>query len=372
MLYVLLTYLVSPALYLLLFFRQRDDIKKILIIQTAKIGDLICSTPIFREAKKKYPNAQLTVMVNPIIKDLLEHNPHIDKVTTIENKDYKGFFGKLKLSNMIRRGEYDIAICLNPNVPFAIVLFWALVPIRLSVMPNFTGITFKLASVFYTYLEKHISGQLVIETYLKMLKAIGIVSNNITKEVYKSDTADIKAHQILGHINKPLIGIAVSSGNKLKELGTEKIIRLIDMILDNMDIYVVLIGSHQDKITVDTILNLVMRKDRLINGAGMLDLKELPALVRRLSLFIGVDTGITYMADALSIPLINIAGPADMEDQRPTGKNVVIIQEKDLSCVPCSHAFKATYNCKNGSRACIIEVSADGIFKAAKTLLSHA
>jgi|GEM_PF-6703113 len=33
--------------------------------------------------------------------------------------------------------------------------------------------------------------------------------------------------------------------------------------------------------------------------------------------------------------------------------------------------FKAPYNCKTGSRACIIEVSADGIFKAAKTLLSH-
>ena len=140
------------------------------------------------------------------------------------------------------------------------------------------------------------------------------------------------------------------------------------MLLDNMDIYVVLIGSHQDKIKADKILNSVMRKDRLINVTGMLDLKELPALIRRLSLFIGVDTGISYMADALSIPLINIAGPADMEDQRPTGKNVTIIQ-KQLPCVPCSHSFKAPYDCKLDTKECIKSVSAEEIYSAAKNLL---
>ncbi len=372
MFYILLTYLVSPVLYLLLFFRQRDDVKKILIIQTAKIGDLICSTPVFREIKKKYPDAQLTVMVNPVTKDLLEHNPHADKVITIENKDYRGFSGKLKLSDMIRKGRYDIAVCLNPNVPFAIALFWGLVPIRLSVMPNFTGITFRMASVFFTHFEQHITGRLVIETYMDMLKAIGIDSSDITKEVYKSEDADTKAQQVLGEINKPLIGIAVSSGNKLKELGAKKIIRLIDMLLDNIDAYVVLIGSEQDKNTANIILDAASKRDRIVNAAGRLSLKELPALIERLSLFIGVDTGITYMADALSIPIVNIAGPADMEDQRPTGKKIVIIQRRDLSCVPCSHAFKAPYNCKNGSRACIIEISIDSIFKASKALLIHA
>lgn len=362
-----MTYLASPVLYLLLLFRQRDDVKKILIIQTAKIGDLICSTPVFREIKKKYPNVQLSVMVNPVTKGLLEHNPRVDKVITIENKDYKGFSGKLRLSSLIRRENYDIAICLNPNVPFTIVLFWGLVPIRLSIMPNFTGVTFRLASVFYTYLERHTSGQMVVVTYLKMLKVIGIESDDISKEVYKSEDADAKARQIFENAGKPLIGIAISSGNKLKELGAEKIAGLTNMLLDNMDIYVALIGSHQDKITAGTISDSVMQKDRLINAAGTLNLKELPALIQRLSLFIGVDTGITYMADALSIPIIHLAGPIDISEQRPAGKNVKIIQN-ELPCVPCTYVFKAAYSCKINTRECIESVAAGEILKAVKIL----
>ncbi|MEM3369883.1 MAG: glycosyltransferase family 9 protein [Candidatus Micrarchaeia archaeon] len=367
MFYVLLTYLISPILYLLLFFRQREDVENILIIQTAKIGDLICSTPVFREIKKKYPYSQITVIVNPDTKALLEYNPHVNKIISIKASDFKGLSGKIWLSNLIRKGHYDIAICLNPNVPFSIALFWGLVPIRISVMPNFAGVTFKLASVFYTYLEKHISGQLVIETYMKMLKAIGIDSSDITKEVYKSENADAIGQQILRGINKPLIGIAVSSGNKLKELGAEKIIKLIDMLLDDIDAYVVLIGSEQDKNTANLILDATSKRDRIINATGKLNLKELPALVERLSLFIGVDTGITYMADALNIPLINIAGPSNMEDQRPLGEKVFIIQ-KNLSCVPCSHSFKAPYKCKIHNRSCIETVTTEEIYNAVKKL----
>lgn len=359
-----------PLIFLLAAIRKKKTISKILVIQTAKIGDLICSTPVFREVKKKYPYAQLTVMVSPITKELLDCNPHVDKVMPIKSSDYKGLSGKIRLSNSIRKGHYDAAICLNPNVPFALALFWGLVPIRLSVMPNFTGLTFKLASVFYTYLEKHVSGRLVVETYLKMLRAIGIESNNISKEVYKSTDADQKAQEVLGGINNPLIGIAVSSGNKLKELGTEKIVSLVDMLLDEMDLYIVLIGSDQDKSVARIISEMVIKKDKVIDAAGKLRLKELPALIERLSLFIGVDTGITYMADALSIPLVNIAGPADMEDQRPTGDKVVIIQ-KQLPCVPCSHAFKAPYDCKNGSRACIISVPVDDVVGAAQKLIKE-
>lgn len=371
MIYVILTYLLSPLIYLLITLRKKKTISRILIIQTAKIGDLICSTPVFREVRKKYPDVYITVIASPVSKELLEYNPNINDVITINHADYKGFSGKLRISNLIRRGKYDIGICLNPNIPFAAALFWGLVPIRLSVMPDFSGVTFKLASVFFTYCAKHVKGKMVIETYMQMLKAIGISSNDFSKEIYKSKDADAKAVQIIGKIDKLLIGIAVSSGNKLKELGTDKIADIINIILNELDAYIVLIGSEQDTDAANTILRTIEKKDRVINSAGRVHLKELPALIGRLSLFVGVDTGITYMADALSIPLIDIAGPSDMKDQRPTGKNALIIQKSDLPCVPCSHAFKSPYYCKINTRGCIESVSPEEIYHAAKKLLSE-
>ena len=196
MIYIILTYLISPLFYILLFFK-RNEAKRILVIQTAKIGDLICSTPVFRAVKKRYPHAHLAAMVNPAARGLLEYNPYVNEVIEIERGFYRGLAGKIRLARLLHKGGYDIAISLNPNLPFMLAMFWALIPVRVSLMPVITGITYRLASVFSTYLERHIRGRLVAETYMEMLKAIGIDSKDIAKDVFKSPDADDKIEILL-------------------------------------------------------------------------------------------------------------------------------------------------------------------------------
>ena len=369
MIYILLTYLLYPFIYLIISLKRKKGFKRVLVIQTAKIGDMICVTPVFREIKKKYSSARLTALIDPVNKGLLERNPNVDEIIAIRHTDFKGLAGKVKLSGLIRKGNYDAAVCLNPNVPYALALFWGLVPLRISVMPDFAGITFRLASVLFTRLEKHKSGRMVIETYMLMLKNIEIESSDISREVYRSGGADAMALDLLGPIDRPLTGIAVSSGNKMKEMGADRIAVLVNRLLDDTGTSIVLIGSAQDRDAAEAVLEHVSSRERVINAAGKFGLAELPALLERLSLFIGVDSGITYMADALSVPLINVAGPADMQDQRPTGEYAIIIRKK-LACVPCSHAFSSPYSCRLGTRECITSVTAEEIFSAAKKILS--
>ena len=70
---------------------------------------------------------------------------------------------------------------------------------------------------------------MTIETYMKALKSIGIYSNDLSKEVYRSSGSDRKARNILDGVRGPFIGVGISSGNKMKELGTEKIAALIKL-----------------------------------------------------------------------------------------------------------------------------------------------
>ena len=384
MIYIILTYLILPLIYIVLFFK-RNEAKRILVIQTAKIGDLICSTPVFRAVKKRYPHAHLAAMVNPAARGLLEYNPYVNEVIEIERGFYRGLAGKIRLARLLHKGGYDIAISLNPNLPFMLAMFWALIPVRISLMPVITGITYRLASVFSTYLERHIRGRLVAETYMEMLKAIGIDSKDIAKDVFKSPDADervVGETLVVSHWegtspsptkqNSKLVGLAVTSGNRLKEWGAKNIAALADKLIAEKNSSVVLIGSEKDKDVADEILKSILYKDSIIDAVGKFSLQELPALIERLSLFIGVDTGVIYMADALNIPVIDIAGPSDMEDQRPTGKRVTIIQKKDIECVPCSHTFSAPYECRYGHRDCIVSVSIDEVFDSAKRLLSMA
>ena len=384
MVYIALTYFFSPFLYLFLFFKERE-VKRILVIQTAKIGDLICSTPVFRAIKKRYPDAHLSVMINPLTRELLEHNPNVNEIIPVEGSFSKGFAGKVRLVRLVYSGRYDIGVSLNPNTPFLLTMFWGLVPIRISIMPDpclkpagtsFAGITYKLASVFSTYLEKHHRGRLVAETCMQMLKAIDINNLDISKGVFKSPDADDKVERLLDPIPntqdpRPKVGLAVTSGNRLKEWGAKNMAALADKLITEKNSSVVLIGSDKDKDVSDEILKLTVYKEGIINTVGKFSLQELPALIERLSLLIGVDTGIIYMADALDIPVVDIAGPSDMEDQRPTGKIVTIIQKKDMVCVPCSHTFSAPYKCRYGHRDCIVSVSMDEVFDSAKRLLSR-
>lgn len=347
--------------------------RRVLIIQTAKIGDLICSTHGFRAVKEKYPDARLSVMASPLTKELLEHNPYVDEIIPLESNFYKGFAGKVKLARLIYSGRYDIGISLNPNVPFTIAMFWGLIPVRISVMPDFAGITYMTASIFSTYLERHRRGRLVAETYMAMLKAIGIDDDDISKEVFQSPDANEKTERLLApspkpQASSPTVGLAVTSGNRLKEWGAENMAALADRLIAERSAVVMLIGSEKDRDVSDKILKIMRRRDAVIDAAGKFTLAELPALMQRLLLFIGVDTGVIYMADALNIPVVDIAGPSDMADQRPTGGKVVIIQ-KNLPCVPCSHTFKAPYACSYGNRECVTDITVEEVFQGVSKLL---
>lgn len=352
--------------------RKKIGVKRILVIQTAKIGDMICSTPVFREIKKKYPGASLSVMANPATGELLKYNPYVDNVITLDTKEIKGISGKLKLIKLLRKGKYDVSLSLNPNIPFTITPVWSLIPLRIAIMPNYCGLTLKTVFGLNTHFVRHKSQRLVLETYMDMLKEIGIKTENILKEVYKSPGADEKVKTFLSKSqdikNSPKIGIAVSSGNKLKELDKNTIAALAKQLISDLNAGVVLIGSEADKNIAREILKMSENKNSIMDSTGVFSLNELPALIEQLSMLIGVDSGITYMADTLSVPLIDIAGPSDMSDQRPLGKNSIIIQ-KDISCVPCSHAYKAPYSCERGDRICITTVSVPEILEAVKKLL---
>jgi ADP-heptose:LPS heptosyltransferase len=307
-------------------------------------------------------------MVNPLSEALLEDNPHVDEIIRIDTNDYSGLSGKVRLARVICTGRYDVMVCLNPNVPFAVAGIWGLVPVRISIMPNFAGTTFRCASHFFTYLEPHSTEQLITETFVRMLKGLDIGSRDISKEVYKSPDADNAAQKVTGTCALPLVGIAVSSGNKLKELGTDKLVQLINALQASMNVKIVLIGSHNDKKVASKIVAGTRDGKRIVDATGSLTLRQLPALLSRLALYIGVDTGITYMADAIGVPIIHLAGPIDTSEQRPVGRNVEIIRY-ELSCVPCTFVFKAAYECANGTRECIRRIDIRDIVNAAERML---
>lgn len=370
MLYLWLTWLFSPVLRLVAG-RAPAEPQRILVIQMAKIGDLLCATPVFREIKNRYPSAHLTVMATAQNAPLLLANPRIDAVRVTDAKAIHGLVGKWRLTRLLRVEHYDTVVCLNASAAFAVATLWAGIPRRLAVQSNFGGASHRLSARLWSAVEPHYGDRLIQETYLALLARLGINAKRMDKEVFPAAGSAQKVAALLGASTAPLIGIGVSSANRLKALGSKKISEVALRLLSARPaLRLVLIGGSVDAEQANEIARQ-LPLNSVINACGALGLAELPVLLTRLSLFIGVDSGITYMADALSVPLVTVAGPCNMQETRPLGKNAIILQRTELPCVPCAHIFNAPYTCRIGTRACIEGISAVEIAEAALALLGH-
>ncbi|MDP2795548.1 MAG: glycosyltransferase family 9 protein [Sulfurisoma sp.] len=371
MIQTLLTLLLAPLLRLLAR-RPATPPARVLVVQVAKIGDVISTTPLLRELRAGLPAAHIVVMAAPLTAPLLRANPRIDEVRIIASRDWRGLKAKLRLAARLRRDGFDAVLCCNGGATWPTLALWAGIPLRVGIAPNFGGRTSRLAARLWSCAVPHTQGRLVIETMLDLARPLGIAPGSLAKEAFAGPGAAAAAAACLPEGGQ-YIGIAVSAGNKMKELGTAKLAAVVGRLAAARPAATfVLLGADADREASQTLIAdlPVAVAARVIDTCGRLELAAMPALLARLTLFIGVDSGLTYMADALPIPLVSVAGPADMEDARPLNSNARILR-RPLPCVPCSHYFHAPYNCAIGTRACIVDVTVDEISAAALQLLAR-
>lgn len=368
MIYLFLAHISRPLVFLISFFAKRKP-GSILVFQTAKIGDMICTSPVFREIKKAYPSARLGVVVDPVAVPLLKHNPHVDEIIVFDRGKYRGLGGKLAFARLLYVKGYASALILMPNVTNIVAPFWAGIPRRVAVHPDFAGSTLKRLLGLCTSVEYHTPPRMAMETYLRSLRHFGIEKYTLDKDVFASPGAEEKAAVLLkGH--GPFAGLVLGTGNELKDWGKDNFMTLAGKMLSFTGATIVLLGSGKERPIGEEVVNYTKDSRRVLNLCGSVTLDEAPALIKRMSVVVGVDTGLVYMADALNVPVVVIAGPCDMNDQRPTGKRTAIIQEKGFECVPCSHTFLTPYACRHNHKQCVMEIAPDEVLKAAMRLLS--
>ena len=87
------------------------DISNVLVVKLDRIGDMVMTTPIFRALKKGWPNAQISVLVNPVNKSAINNNPFIDSIYVYDKeKKHKSLNSKIHFFRSIREKEFDLVI----------------------------------------------------------------------------------------------------------------------------------------------------------------------------------------------------------------------------------------------------------------------
>lgn len=369
MFYILLTWLLTPIWWPIALLRgvTRKSPRRILVAEIAGIGDVVCSASLFQALRDQYPGATIDLLVDPIAQGLAPILPMVDRVRLFAYPEQKGFKGRIKLTRIV--AAYDTAICLIPSAAQLTAFCLGGVPRRLSVLPGRLNTSYRLLAPLLTKFCQHQDGSYFPATQFKLCDAL--LSNNQVRPKHLARQAGEVPIQLSA--DKNWIGILVSSGRALKRLSEEQLVELATGILNlvHHKTGIVLLGGPGDQAQAHTVMALLgkaQKVDAVVNTVGQYELAQLPGLLQQLSAFVGVDSGVTHMADALGVSVVCIAGPVDLREVYQPGASRKLFNAT-LSCAPCSTVFNTPNKCHMGERLCLDQLDAQALLQQVIDLL---
>lgn len=326
--------------------------KRILIIQTAFLGDVILTLPLVQMLKKHLPDPQIDFLCIPSVKDLFRHNPLINKLIVYDKRG-DDTFGRIK--NEIK-GNYDIVISPHRSARSSLLAFASKAKQRIT----FTKSSF---TFLYTDKVKYETGIHEIQRNLSLLSPLGIDEKEIIKpELFIGNEERKRAQEILNEYNVSENAIALAPGSVwfTKRYPKEKFGRLLELLMQTNE-KVFLIGGESDRELGDFLISC-SQNENVINTAGKLNILESAELIRRCRLLITNDSAPLHLANAVGTKVVSLWGATIPQfGFFPYGENDVIIETEGLKCRPCS--IHGGDKCPIGTFVCMRNISEEKIYE---------
>lgn len=295
-------------------------VKKILIIRFSSIGDIVLTTPVIRCLKEQLQGAAIHYLTKKAFAGILENNPYVDKVYTIE-KNVSEAVKELKqenyehivdLHNNLRSLQVKLSLG-KPSSSFKKLNFqkWLLVNFKINRLPKIH----------------------VVDRYMETVKTLGVINDNKGLDYFIPEEDEINFSYFPAPHQNGFTGFVIGANHLTKRLPVEKIISICRKISQP----IVLLGGKEDEARGEEIRKVM---DGIVyNACGKYNLNQSASLVKKADKVITHDTGLMHIAAAFKKEIISVWGSTVPEFgmypylPAPTSE---IIEVKGLSCRPCS------------------------------------
>ena len=329
--------------------------EKILVIQTAFLGDLILSTTLFKKIKLKHPNSHITLIVNKGTEQILSNNPNIDTILPVDKK--QTFKNPLKfILFLYELQKENFSICYSPHFSHrsSLISFFSGAKIRIGYKES--GFGFLHTKTY----PRPLRGVHEVQKLLQLVDSVGLERPEIflNKEVngeIKSKMEDVSE----------FIVVAPSSIWETKRMPIEKFIELVRQILENTPYTPVIIGSKNDKYLSDQIVNV--HGSKVVDMTGRTNLMELSYIISRAKCVISNDSSPIHIASAFNIPTLAIFGATITDFGYTPLSERHTISEVSLECRPCG--IHGGNICPKQHFRCMMDQNIEEIFLKLKDLL---
>ncbi|MGN8359950.1 lipopolysaccharide heptosyltransferase I [Helicobacter pylori] len=288
---------------------------KIAIVRLSALGDIIVSAVFLVAIKECLPNAQIEWFVDERFSTILEHSPYIDKLHPIALKSVLTTFNPLKIFKLfksLRAYEYDIIIDMQGLVKSALITQMLKAPKKVGF--DYASAREGLSAFFYSQKVSIAYDEPILKRNFTLLsQALNLPKEEISQglssrfKVFSyQDSPKINALNL--NQNKPKILFVLETSKINKTYPTERFKELA-LALENFQICLL---WHADEDKATTLYHSLKNQcDALL--LPKLTLNEVKALLFKMDVIIGGDTGITHLAWALQKASITLYGNTPME-----------------------------------------------------------
>lgn len=318
--------------------------QKILIIQTAFIGDVVLATGLIEKLHRFYPDADIDFLVRKGNEGLLTAHPFLHQVL-IWNKKQAKYANLFKLLKTIRSNRYDAVINLQRYTATGFLTAFSGAKQTIGFNKN------PLAFLFTKRIAHRFAkpGETIHEIERNNDLVAFFTDNTAEKpRLYPTVSDDAAVQQYAG---KPYICIAPASVWFTKQFPVEKWISFILALPENTTVY--LLGAPGDNALCESI-KAATAGCNVINLSGSLTFLQSAALQQKAVMNYVNDSAPMHFCSAVNAPVTAVYcstipgfgyGPLST-------RSFIVETAQNLSCRPCGlHGHKACpqqhFNCAN-------------------------
>jgi heptosyltransferase-3 len=278
--------------------------RRVLVVVTRRIGDVLLATPVLRSLKRAWPKATIDVLVFSSTAGVLSANPDIGSIIVVPERP--GFVQHIVfIAKLFRR--YDWAISLLPGDRPTLYAFLAghkRVGLLLATHKQRWKRWLLNHWIAYDSDATH-----TVLTHLSVLGPLGVAPIPDVTPSWREADAQRAAEALSSLHEKPFVVLHLYPKFNYKMWHDAGWIALAHWIAAR-GLSIVLTGSN-DPVELDYVQRISACMQGTLNLAGQLTLNECASVITRAAAYVGPDTALTHMAAALGVPTIALFGPTN-------------------------------------------------------------
>lgn len=298
--------------------KHPEEIRGVLLISLTGIGNTIFFTPVVRNVRKIFPNATIYFLGTPATIAVVSGCPYVDELIMYEKEKMATLRRQLQFIKQLRKRQIDVTICAfseRSSIKFSLLSLLSGAKIR-------AGVNEKGKGVFFTHQTRPVHDRHEVEQNLDILRTL--TDRPLSSDIFFWVTGEDK--QFAGKwiasagidTSCLIIGLHPGSaaGNPHKRWPVENYSRLTQWLFEKYRANIIIFGGAEERKLADQVADSVSTAKI---AAGEMTLKQTAAVLDRVDLFIGHDSGVMHMAAAREIPVIAMFGPTSPQMYAPPG-----------------------------------------------------